>query len=146
MLSSLFVIEESWLKVLKRLFLRFSKILFSVSLLAEREKQRYISRYLLIVRLEEIHIRTTSRISLRNTILQSSRLYSKSRRKRTNIRCIIWRYSRSLSTFIVPRRENKVLSTTVTWSILRQISSRMKRRERCFVNGLNLYSLMNIRM
>ena len=146
MLSSLFVIEESLLKVLKRLFLRFSKILFSVSSLAEKEKQRYISRYLLIARLEEIHIRTTSRTSLRNTILQSSRLYSKSRRKRTSIRCIIWRCSRSLSAFIVPRRETKVLSTTVTWSILRQISSRMKRRERYSVNGLNLYLLMNIRM
>ena len=146
MLSSLFVIEESWLKVLKRLFLRFSKILFSVSLLAEKEKQRYISRYLLIVRLEEIHIRTTSRTSLRNTILQSSRLCSRSSRRRTSIRCTIWRYSRSLSVFIVLRRGRKVLSTTVTWSILRQTSSRMKRQERCFVNGLNSYLLMSIRM
>ena len=146
MLSSLFVIEESLLEVLKRLFLRCSKILFLAHSLVEKVKERLTRWYLLIVRLVEIHIRTTSRTSLRNTILPSSRLYSKSRRKRTSIRCIIWRYSRNLSAFIVPRRETKVLSTTVTWSILRQTSLRMKRQERCFVNGLNLYSLMNIRM
>ena len=146
MLSSLFVIEESLLEVLKRLSLRFSKILFSVSLLAEKEKQRYISRYLLISRLEEIHIRIISKTSLRNITLQNLILCLRSSRRRTNIRCIIWRYSRNLSAFIVPRRETKVLSTTVTWSILRQTSLRMKRQERCFVNGLNLYSLMNIRM
>ena len=146
MLSSLFVIEESLLEVLKRLFLRCSKILFSAHSLAEKEKQRYISQYLLIARLEEIHIRTTSRTSLRNTILQSLRLCSRSRRKRTSIRCIIWRYSRSLSVFIVLRRGSKVLSTTVTWSILRQTSSRMKRQGRCSVNGSNLYLLMSIRM
>lgn len=51
----------------------------------------------------------TSRISLRNIILQCLRHYSRNKRRPTSIRCIIWRSSRNSRTFIVPRRGSKAL-------------------------------------
>ncbi len=59
---------------LKRLGFMCSKIPFSAYSFWWKVEREAYKWYLLIVRLEEIHIRTTSRISLRNTTLQSSRL------------------------------------------------------------------------
>lgn len=51
----------------------------------------------------------TSRISLRNIILQCLRHYSRNKRRPTSIRCTIWRSSRNSRTIIVPRRGSKAL-------------------------------------